>query len=112
VQEILISGELEWAVDGAWEPRHVEVRDGSLVVYSTSTGPELRLPLRHLSLQPASHPRTFSLVREHQPLATLQVGYSQPIRYWARAQVGALLPGKGKVPVLNKVPSRENVFIA
>jgi hypothetical protein len=72
---MLISGELEWAVDGAWELRHVEVRNGSLVVYGASTRPELRVPLRHLSLQPASHPRTFSLIRDHQPLATLQVRY-------------------------------------
>jgi hypothetical protein len=70
---MLISGELEWAKGGTWELRHVEVRNGSLVVYNAATGPELRVPLRHLSLQPASHPRTFSLIREHQPLATLQV---------------------------------------
>ncbi|XP_033607254.1 uncharacterized protein LOC111864251 isoform X2 [Cryptotermes secundus] len=79
-----ISGELEWAVDGAWELRHVEVRNGSLVVYSASTRPELRLPLRHLSLQPASHPRTFSLIREHQPLATLQAETDEEYERWVK----------------------------
>jgi hypothetical protein len=71
--KLLISGELQWAVDGAWELRHVEVRDGSLVVYSSPAGPKLRLPLRHLSLQSANHPHAFSLVREHQPIVTLLV---------------------------------------
>jgi len=71
--KILISGELEWAVGGAWELRHVEVRDGSLVVYSTPAGPKFRLPLRHLSLQSANHPHSFSLVRERQPIVTLLV---------------------------------------
>ncbi|PNF34077.1 hypothetical protein B7P43_G01168 [Cryptotermes secundus] len=78
------SSELEWAVDGAWELRHVEVRNGSLVVYSASTRPELRLPLRHLSLQPASHPRTFSLIREHQPLATLQAETDEEYERWVK----------------------------
>jgi hypothetical protein len=73
--KMLISGELEWAVGGAWELRHVEVRDGSLVVYSTPTGQTFRLPLRHLSLQSANHPNAFSLVREHKPLVTLLVCY-------------------------------------
>lgn len=79
-----ISGELEWAVDGAWELRHVEVMNGSLVVYSASTRPELRVPLRHLSLQPANHPRTFSLIREHQPLATLQAETDEEYEQWVK----------------------------
>ena len=71
--KMLISGELEWAVDGTWELRRVEVRDGNLVVYSSTAGPTLRLTLRHLSLQSANHPHAFSLVREHQTVATLLV---------------------------------------
>jgi len=79
-----ISGELEWAVDGAWELRHVEVRDGSLVVYSTPEEPKFRVPLRHLSLQSANHPRAFSLVREHQPIVTLLAGTDVEYERWVK----------------------------
>jgi hypothetical protein len=55
----------------------VEVTGGCLVKYGVSTRPDLRLPLRHLSSQTADLPRTVGLVRERQPLATLQAGIDE-----------------------------------
>lgn len=86
-----ISGELEWYVNGRWETRIMEVRDGCLLVNNSSTGLDLRLPLRHLSLQSASTPRTFSLVRDHQPVATFQARSDEQYERWVKTLVVELM---------------------
>ncbi|XP_069698333.1 uncharacterized protein [Periplaneta americana] len=79
-----ISGEMRViGIDGSLGLRHLEVRDGCLLVQGD---PGLRLPLRHLSLQRAARcDRTFSLVRDQRSILTLQAGTDEQYARWVKA---------------------------
>ncbi|XP_063243664.1 uncharacterized protein LOC134542964 isoform X2 [Bacillus rossius redtenbacheri] len=85
-----LTGQLHWYEHGSWLPRTAEVSGGCLLVRG---GPqELRLPLRRLSLRPASQPRAFALVAPNDlVVAMFKVASQAQYDGWVKALAAELL---------------------
>ncbi|XP_064213696.1 uncharacterized protein LOC100142429 isoform X2 [Tribolium castaneum] len=70
--------------DKKWWPRRAVVRNGQLQISAIEDKPNIRLPLRHLSLQAGALPNSLSLCRGEDVVLTIQTANERSFEIWVK----------------------------
>ncbi|XP_044253694.1 uncharacterized protein LOC123004461 [Tribolium madens] len=70
--------------DKKWWPRRAVVRNGQLQISAIEDAPNVRLPLRHLSLQAGALPNSLSLCKGEDVVLTIQTADERSFEIWVK----------------------------